>query len=254
MAGGDIRDVPGDGYFGCMFLNHTVDPAGVTAPPRVGITSFKFFSGSASFAAGGDPENDAQRYQLMSDPRLNPANNYNPAFAVTQSSQRPLDYRFIMATGPFRQILPDSTLTISVAWVAGMGLGRDTGGGQSTASSLVANAVSAQQVFDGLYADLDNNLTTGTCGKETCLRNSSGGRAFHVRDPGSRLASAARSEPNPEGSRYADILLDPNTACADQQGASTSARTSSPLTQHQASADTLDLMILHRLHADFDAT
>ena len=41
-------DVPGDGYFGCMFLNHTTDPSGATAPPHVGITSFKFYQTSAA--------------------------------------------------------------------------------------------------------------------------------------------------------------------------------------------------------------
>ncbi|HMI30427.1 MAG TPA: hypothetical protein VK527_01720, partial [Candidatus Limnocylindrales bacterium] len=159
-------DVPG--YFGCMFLNHTTDPSGATAPRRVGITSFKFFSGSASFAAGGDPENDAQRYLLISDPALNPD--------VTGQivSSRPLDYRFIMATGPFRSIPPDSSLTVSVAWVMGLGRGPSQAGG-----TLIDNAVQAQQVFDGLYTDLDGNALTGTCGKETCLRNTEiGGRGF----------------------------------------------------------------------------
>ena len=109
-------DAPG--YFGCMFLNHTTDPTGANAPRRVGITSFKFFSGSgAPFIAGGDPENDAQRYQLMTDPTL------NPSVLGEITSGRPLDYRFIMATGPFRTLLPDSTLTISVGWVMGLGLG-----------------------------------------------------------------------------------------------------------------------------------
>ena len=110
--GWDNKDDPGrpqdnqggdaPGYVGCMFLNHTTDPSGATAPTHVGITSFKFFSGSASFAAGGDPENDAQRYQLMSDPLL------DPDLIGQVVTSRPLDYRFVMATGPFRSIAPDS--------------------------------------------------------------------------------------------------------------------------------------------------
>src|SRR5439155_3979197 len=158
-------DAPG--YIGCMFLNHTTDPSGASAPRRVGITSFKFFSGDASFASGGDPRNDSQRYILMSDPMLNPD-------VVGQiTSSRPLDYRFTMATGPFRSILPDSSLTISVAWVMGLGRGPSQSGG-----TLIDNAVSAQQVFDGLYTDLDGNALTGTCGKETCLRNTEIGSRF----------------------------------------------------------------------------
>jgi len=165
-------DAPG--WFGCMFLNHTVDPSGTTAPNHVGVTSFKFFSGSGSFIQGGDPENDAQRYQLMTDPQL------NPDFTGQLSSSRPLDYRFIMATGPFRTLLPDSSLTISVGWVMGLGLGLPEGspgpptrlnGSDMIGGSLVANAIAAQQVFDGLYTDLDGKLSTGTCGKETCLNS-----------------------------------------------------------------------------------
>src|SRR6267142_5109986 len=159
-------DVPG--YFGCMFLNHSTDPSGASAPRRVGITSYKFFAGSAAFAAGGDPENDAQRYLLMSDPAL------NPDVVGNISSSRPLDYRFIMATGPFRSILPDSSLTVSVAWVMGLGRGPSAAGG-----TMIDNAIQAQQVYDGLYTDLDGNALTGTCGKETCLRNTEiGGRGF----------------------------------------------------------------------------
>lgn len=171
-------DAPG--YFGCMFLNHTVDPSGATAPNHVGVTSFKFFSGSGSFIQGGDPENDAQRYQLMTDPQL------NPDVTGQQTSSRPLDYRFIMATGPFRTLLPDSSLTVSVGWVMGLGFGIPEGyptidpqtghpapivASEMIGGSLVANAISAQQVFDGLFTDLDGQLATGTCGKETCLNS-----------------------------------------------------------------------------------
>jgi len=175
-------DAPG--YFGCMFLNHTVDPSGQTAPNHVGVTSFKFFSGSGSFIQGGDPENDAQRYQLMTDPTLNPDETGE------QRSSRPLDYRFIMATGPFRTLLPESTLTISVGWVVGLGFGvpgealpeEVLNSSDLVGGSLAANAVSAQQVFDGLYTDLDGRITTGTCGKETCL-NSPQSVAFRYPPP-----------------------------------------------------------------------
>lgn len=201
-------DVPG--YFGCMFLNHTVDPAGVNAPPRVGVTAFKFFSGSASFAAGGDPENDAQRYQLLSDPRLNPSSD---TFSGNTQSSRPLDYRFIMATGPFRQILPDSTLTVSVAWVAGIGLGRQAGNEQP--GTLVANAKSAQQVFDGLYTDLDNDQLTGICGKETCIRNTTGGRAFVYEVPTACIARF-HEDPASEGFPQYDPWQ-PTVSCEGQQ-------------------------------------
>jgi hypothetical protein len=213
-------DAPG--YIGCMFLNHTTDPAGLLAPTRVGITAFKFFSGSASFAAGGDPENDAQRYQLMSDPLLRPEN-----VGQIQSS-RPLDYRIVMATGPFKQILPDSSLTISVAWVMGDGSGLPLDAGLGlpgtgnpidaaavTAGTLLANAVTAQQVFDGIYADLDGDGLTGQCGKETCLRNTQiGGRPFIYSIPDTSLC---RDRFRPTPSRFGVTPWDPGVSCAVQQ-------------------------------------
>jgi hypothetical protein len=212
-------DAPG--YFGCMFLNHTIDPSGITAPDHVGVTSFKYFSGSASFSAGGDPENDAQRYQLMTDPALNP----NATGEVRSS--RPVDYRFIMATGPFRSLLPESTLTISVGWVMGLGLGLPvnvpTGPLPSsavTAGSVVANAISAQQVFDGLYTDLDGELATGFCGKETCLSSSPGFQFTYQPgiDSDSLCIIRFRSE-IPNDPRYADVPpWDPNQDCRTQQG------------------------------------
>ncbi len=233
-------DVPG--YFGCMFLNHTTDPSGANAPRRVGITSFKFFSGSASFAAGGDPENDAQRYLLMSDPQL------NPDVTGQLISARPLDYRFVMATGPFRSILPDSSLTVSVAWVMGLGRGPSQGGG-----TMIDNAVSAQQVYDGLYTDLDGNALTGTCGKETCLMNSSSSSRFTYTIPESSLCrlrfhsdiSTIRNADNsqvfpdvpdwdPAGS--CDLQQNGKYVCQDQLGGTIALGTA-----HCASQDTLPI-------------
>jgi hypothetical protein len=211
-------DVPG--YFGCMFLNHTIDPSGATAPDHVGVTAFKFFSGSASFSAGGDPENDAQRYQLMTDPAL------NPDVTGEVRSSRPVDYRFIMATGPFRSILPESSLTVSVGWVMGLGLGIPPtvppGALPSSTvigGSLVANAISAQQVFDGLYTDLDGKLTTGTCGKETCLQSAPGFQFTYIPGIDSDSLCIIRFRSTiPDDPRYADVIpWDPTQDCRVQQ-------------------------------------
>jgi len=231
-------DVPG--YFGCMFLNHTTDPSGASAPKHVGITAFKFFSGSASFAAGGDPENDAQRYLLISDPTLNPD-------VVGQiTSQRPLDYRFIMATGPFRTILPDSSLTVSVAWVIGLGRGPTPGGG-----SMLDNAISAQQVFDGLYTDYDGNALTGTCGKETCIPRAADARGFTYSIPESSLCRL-RFHSDLSGTPFADVTpWDPNTPCDLQQDGKFVCQDALGGTlvnggAHCANADTLNIQITNQ--------
>ncbi|HEX7077124.1 MAG TPA: hypothetical protein VF363_01750 [Candidatus Eisenbacteria bacterium] len=235
-------DAPG--YFGCMFLNHTTDPSGATAPRRVGITSFKFFSGSASFAAGGDPTNDAERYQLMTDPLLNP----NRIGEIRSS--RPLDYRFVMATGPFQTLLPESTLVISVAWVMGLGLG---GGSQVGAGgTLIENAIAAQQVFDGLYTDFDANAYTGQCGKETCLR-APGNFPFTYSIPESsfcrvRFWSSITPEMAASGRYDGFIAWDPQLPCELQQEGKfvcldPPANPADPPTTHCAGVDTVDVRV-----------
>jgi len=245
-------DVPG--YIGMMFLNHTTDPSGVLAPRNVGITAFKFFSGSgAPFASGGDPENDAQRYQLMTDPTLNPE-----TLGEIESS-RPLDYRVVMATGPFRSLLPDSTLTVSVGWVMGLGLGE--GNSIGSGGTLIENAIAAQQVFDGLYTDFDGSTMTGQCGKETCLKSPSG-VTFVYQIPESsvcrvRFWSAIPSGPGFErydGLPVWDLLL----PCeAQQQGkfvcTDPPATPGGPTSTHCASADTVAVAVgTECVYVDFD--
>lgn len=245
-------DVPG--YFGIMFLNHTTDPSGILAPKTVGITAFKFFSGSgAPFAAGGDPENDAQRYQLMTDPTL------NPDIVGEPRSSRPLDYRVVMATGPFRSLLPESTLTISVGWVMGLGLGQ--GNSIGAGGTLIENAIAAQQVFDGLYTDFDGNSLTGQCGKETCLRSPSGA-TFVYQIPESsvcRVRFWSSIPTGPEFPQYAGLpAWDPFLPCeAQQQGkfvcTDPPSSPGGPTGVHCASADTLALPVgSDCVYVDFD--
>jgi hypothetical protein len=238
-------DVPG--YFGCMFLNHTTDPAGVSAPRRVGITSFKFFSGSGSFITGGDPENDAQRYQLITDPTL------DPDLTGPVRSSRPLDYRFVMATGPFRSLPADSSLTVSVAWVMGLGYG---GGELDPGGTLVANAIAAQQVFDGLYTDLDGDQTTGTCGKERCLQAPPGIRLIYEIADSSLCRLRFRPDPTVGGTfpQFSDVPSWEAGAGCDQQGRKfLCVDQALPLLTHCASQDTLDIAIGENCeYVDFD--
>jgi hypothetical protein len=197
-------DVPG--YFGCMFLNHTTDPSGRTAPRSVGITAFKFFSGEASFAAGGDPQNDGQ-----------PGSPFDAGgVGFEPRSSRPLDYRLLMTTGPFSVLPPESTLTVSVGWVMGNGLG--TGNTIGAGGTLIENAIAAQQVFDGLYTDLDGDLYTGQCGKETCLRSETG-VTFLYQVPESSVCRVRFWNEIPPGPAYVGLLpWQPQVPCELQQG------------------------------------
>ncbi|MBN1163041.1 MAG: hypothetical protein JXB45_00545, partial [Candidatus Krumholzibacteriota bacterium] len=105
---GDGGQAPG--YFGVLFLGHDTDPLGDVAPARLGITSYQNFSGDQPFSNGGDPTNDLQRYQLMS------------CGLFDRNQEVPRDYRMLMATGPFLELMPDSTMIMQVAFACGNGL------------------------------------------------------------------------------------------------------------------------------------
>ena len=134
------------GYFGVMFLGHTTDPTGEFAPRRVGISTYANFSGSQSFDDGGDPSNDFERYELLSQQ------------TIEREALVPRDYRMLLSAGPFAELFPESLLTFQVCFVAGAGL------------EGINNAASAQLTFDGAWFDLDFDRSTGVDGRETPVR------------------------------------------------------------------------------------
>jgi len=142
-------DVDGDGgrtpgYFGMMFLGHTTDPTGEIAPNRVGISTYASFSGREAYENGGDPVNDAQRYELLSQQRID------------RDKLIPRDYRMLVSAGPFNELLPGSTLVFQTAFVAGAGL-----------DGMRINAASAQLTYNGAWFNLDGDNSTGIAGRET---------------------------------------------------------------------------------------
>jgi hypothetical protein len=147
---GDTDEGQTMGYFGVMFLGHTTDPTGDMAPERVGISTYANFSGSQPFEDGGDPTNDFERYELLSQT------------TIERGSTVPRDYRMLVSAGPFAELLPDSALVFQVAFVAGMG--HDL---TFTPEGAAANAANAQLTFDGAWFDLDIDRFTGVDGRET---------------------------------------------------------------------------------------
>jgi hypothetical protein len=156
----EIGRVPG--YFGIIFLGHDVDPAGKSAPARVGMRSFQRFRSQAAFDQGGDPGNDDERYQLLS--------------ALPEewdlNSTRVQDYRFLVSAGPFKVLEAEETLNFQVAMVVGDGLGSGAGG-----QGLLANCAEAALTWYGIFVDdIDNAqnsdsevIVTGELGRETML-------------------------------------------------------------------------------------
>ncbi len=122
-------DVDADGgqtpaYFGIVILDHPTDPTGETAPPQVGMSTYANFSGSQSFEEGGDPTNDFERYELLSRE------------TIDRDIETPQDIRAVASAGPFEELLPDSTMTVRVAFVAGQGL-----------DGLIENARAVMQLY-----------------------------------------------------------------------------------------------------------
>jgi hypothetical protein len=143
-ADGDAGQTPG--YFGIMFLGHTTDPTGEKAPRRVGISTYANFSGSQTFEEGGDPTNDFERYELLSQQ------------TIERDAVVPRDYRMLMSAGPFLELFPESTLVFQTAFVIGEGL-----------EGMIANAANAQLTYDGAWFNLDGNRNTGVDGRETAV-------------------------------------------------------------------------------------
>jgi hypothetical protein len=159
------------GYLGIIFLGHDIDPLGDTAPRQVGITSYQNFSGDQPYENGGDPTNDFQRYELMSKD------------GKDRNAEVPRDYRMMMATGPFRELLPDSQMVLQVAFVAGEGL-----------EGMLSSAASATMAFQGNWFDIDGNPQTGVDGRETPLDGPVSGIDPDSCDTDFELLAAARGE------------------------------------------------------------
>jgi hypothetical protein len=136
------------GYFGIQFLGHDTDPTGNRAPTRVGMRSFQLFSGQQPFDQGGDPTNDAERYELLSF-----AGRDNDSAVGKQN-----DYRFLISAGPFKTLEPDDVLQFQAALVVGPGL-----------EGLRQNCAEAYLTWFGNFYDADGDTATGRRGRETLV-------------------------------------------------------------------------------------
>ncbi len=140
-----VYDEDGDGgkttgYFGILILDHPTDPTGVEAPQQVGAASIQNFDPTAgSFALGGHPGNDAQRYQAMSAGAIDPMGTG--------------DVSGVIAVGPFKEIRPGETIEFAMALVA-------------TPRGDFTNVIAAAQTYHGGWFDLDGNPATGIDGEE----------------------------------------------------------------------------------------
>lgn len=143
---GDSGQAPG--FIGIMYLDHPIDPLGDLAPVQVGITSFQQFAGNQPFDRGGDPGNDAERYELLSRREFD---------STPQPGQNKAnDFRILISTGPFGGLTQGEQLKFQMAVVIGEG-----------EDGLFRNASEAVLTYNGNYFDRDLNEETGIEGRET---------------------------------------------------------------------------------------
>ncbi len=160
----ETGDVPG--WFGGLFLGHSTDPQGLVAPAEVGIRTFVWFTQGGAIR---DPENDFERYELLSRSARTDDGKF-----IQENPTDARDYRYVMAVGPFAELLPDTSLTFQVAFVIGEGF--------EGANGLKRNAINAQRIFNGDLFNLDGDNTTGQLGREKCVFCAESGSAAGVID------------------------------------------------------------------------
>lgn len=105
--GAPVDPVPG--YMGFLFMDHTTDPTSWWAPNGPKVRGFQAFAGEAPFQQGGLPNDDSERYDLLSRQRWDP-----PAAAGQEN-----DWRYLVSVGPFPRLPPGRSVRFSFALVAG---------------------------------------------------------------------------------------------------------------------------------------
>ncbi len=132
MHDGARRD-PVPSYFGVMPLGRT-------------IATFRVFSARQPYEMGGEPTEDAQRYEVLSSGARDPD---TPPTA-------PADYRFLISLGPLSQLRSGGSAVFDLALVAGGSL-----------DEMLGNCANAAQAWWGEFFDFDGDPTTGIGGRET---------------------------------------------------------------------------------------
>lgn len=125
------------GYMGWVVVDHPVDPTGTDAPVAVGMRSCQIFNSVATYPAG-DPANDLERYDALSETMSDPAPN------------RRADYNLLISTGPFAHLDPGEEITVSFALVAGADL-----------AAMLENAADAVTLYRGAALDRDGDPDNG---------------------------------------------------------------------------------------------
>ncbi len=136
--GGETDRVPG--YIGVMYR-------GANSFFH-GMRSFQYYTGERAYALGGDPTNDAERYNELEKSRSDPN--------VIDGNEA--DYRILATNGSFGTLRPGRSISFEVVLACGNGL-----------EGLLENCANIQQSWEGAWYDLDHDRQTGIYGRESFL-------------------------------------------------------------------------------------
>jgi hypothetical protein len=126
------------GVMGFVPLGHPTDPTGASAPAEVGMRAFRRLRAGRPFEDGGDPTNDAERYELLATE------------ALDADATEPDDYRVLVSVGPFAELTPGEELSVAFALVAG-----------ADVAEAARQAARARLAYEGLAFDRDGDPSNG---------------------------------------------------------------------------------------------
>jgi hypothetical protein len=222
VQGWSVLDDDGDegktpGVPTVMLIDHSIDPTGVSGPPRVGFRAFRQFTGGTPYTQGGAPTIDQQRFEFMaSNENVDPTTGF---INKPQSDQKG-DQSEWTSIGPWRN-LPDNghvTLTVAIGVAPGtyksgtiqrypaayQAVFDQTSGAVPNAQALLenypslANCFAAQMAFEGKYDETTWPGLADFHGREFCLKAPPGQfltlQGCVDRDPAPRLVSDRQYE------------------------------------------------------------
>ncbi len=190
LHGYSIGDDDGDEFMtpGCpsfLLLGHTIDPLGIKAPPFKGWHSFRSFTAGTPYQSGGNPIVDQQRYEFLA---AGENVDRNTGFITVPTNGLKGDQVQWCSVGPFLSFEPNEVIQVTVGFAVQTGRWQDlaTYGRLSAAKrradpiAVVANALSAQTAYDGVWEDraVGNRPNTNFHGRETMVQAPPGQIAY----------------------------------------------------------------------------
>jgi len=139
MFDGDGDGGATPGWIGLVVLGGEASPSNLPPVEPVDLVNFRYFSGAASYAAGGDPTDDTERYEVLcaADPFPLPPPDPGSGFRPSQLGPRFDDYRMVTSAGPLGLLAPGETAHVQFAIVLGGGF-----------EALLQNAARARILYE----------------------------------------------------------------------------------------------------------